>query len=113
MKKLAFDTRTILIALAVLNVIGIGLSEVQRRALVEDTLRAQARYEERANRPAQQQAEALDRMVKQLTELTARVNHAEILTLAVPDASSKINDMWPRVIEMQRSLQEVKSRPTQ
>jgi hypothetical protein len=108
------DIRTILIALVAVNAIAIGLAEIQRRALVEETLRSQARFEERANRVAQQQAEALDRMVKQLSELTARVNHTETLTLSVPDASSNINDISSRVMEMQRTLQEWKqSRPPQ
>jgi hypothetical protein len=114
MKIARFDTRTILIALVVLNAIGIGFSEVQRRALVQETLRAQARFEERADRVEGQRAEALDRLVKEVAELTARVNHAEILTLTVPDASNKITDMRLRVIEMQKSLQEAKEyRPTQ
>jgi hypothetical protein len=108
------DTRTILIALVAVNAIAIGLSEIQRRTLVAETLRAQAHFEERANRVAQQQAEALDRMVKQLSELNARVNHTEILTFSVPQASSNINDISARVMEMQKTLQEWKqSRPPQ
>jgi hypothetical protein len=104
-------TRTILIALVAVNAIAIGLSEVQRRALVETTLRAQASFEERASRVGQQQAEALDRMTKQLSVLTDRVNHTEILTLTVPSASENIKEISERVREMQRTLQGLKQPP--
>jgi hypothetical protein len=101
-------TRTILIALVVVNAIAIGASEVQRRALVETTIRAQANFEERAGRVGQQQVETLDRLVKQLAVLTDRVNHTEILTLTVPAASDKINEIAERVREMQKTQQDLK-----
>ena len=107
-------TRTILIALVIVNAIAIGLAEVQRRALVDTTIRAQANFEERAGRVGQQQVEILDRLVKQLSVLTDRVNHTEILTLTVPAASDKINEIVERVREMQKTQQDLKQpRPTQ
>lgn len=108
------STRTILMALVVINAIAIGFAEVQRRALVEATLRAQANFEERAGRVGQQQAEALDRMTKQLSVLTDRVNHTEILTLTVPAASENIKEISETVRDMQRALQDLKqTRPPQ
>jgi hypothetical protein len=108
------NTQTILIALVVVNAIAIGLAEVQRRTLVETTLRIQAIFEERAGRLGQQQTEALDRMVKQLSVLTDRVNHTEVLTLTVPADSNKINVISERVSDMQSALQDLKqTRPSQ
>jgi hypothetical protein len=98
------DTKTILIALVIINVIAIGLSEIQRRTLIESAIRAQAAFQAPANRAAGQQAAELERMVKQLSELTARVNHTEILTLSAPDAYIKIQDISARVMEIQKRL---------
>jgi hypothetical protein len=104
-------TRTILIALVVVNAAAVGFAEIQRRTLVGETLRAQAVFEERAGRVGRQQAEALDRMVKQLEVLTNRVNHTEILTLTVPSASENTKEISERVREMQRTLQGLKQPP--
>jgi hypothetical protein len=98
------DTKTVLIALVILNVIAIGLSEIQRRTLVENAIRAQAGFQTQANRTAEQQAVEAKRMVEQLSVLTDRVNHTEILTLSVPDSNNKIQDIWARVIEIQKRL---------
>jgi Tfp pilus assembly protein PilV len=98
------DSKTVLIALVIINVIAIGLSEIQRRSLVMYAIDAQASFQSRASRAAEQQAVELDRMVKQLSVLTDRVNHTEILTLSTPDANNKIQDIRERVIEIQKKL---------
>ena len=98
------NTKTILIALVIINVIAIGLSEIQRRTLIESAIRAQDAFQAPANRAVDQQAAELERMVKQISELTARVNHTEILTLSTPDAYIKIQDISARVIEIQKRL---------
>ena len=98
------DTKTILMALVIINLIAIGLSEIQRRTLIESAIRAQDAFQAPANRGAEQQAAELERMVKQISELTARVNHTEILTLSTPDAYIKIQDISARVMEIQKRL---------
>ena len=98
------DTKAVLIALVIVNVIAIGLSEIQRRVLVEGAVGAQAVFQTQSNRLAEQQTVELERLVKQLSVLTDRVNHTEILTLTVPDANNKIQDISARVIEIQKRL---------
>jgi hypothetical protein len=102
------ETRTILIALVIVNAVAIGLAEIQRRTLVQDALSAQATFEERANRNSEQQALALDRIAKQLPVLTDRVNHTEILTLSVPESHKKVEDILERVRDIQRTLEDWK-----
>jgi hypothetical protein len=96
------NTKTILVALVIINAIAIGLSEIQRRTLVEDSIRAQQVFQAEANRVAEQQAVELKKMGKALLVLTDRVNHTEVLTLTVPDASNKIQDIFERVMDIQR-----------
>ena len=101
------DTKKVLVALVIANVIAIGLSEIQRRTLVEDAIRAQKVFQTQSNRLAEQQAVELERIGKYLLVLTDRVNHTEILTLTVPDTSNKIQDISARVIEIQKKLAEL------
>ncbi|MBR0872947.1 hypothetical protein JQ633_21490 [Bradyrhizobium tropiciagri] len=103
------DTRTILIALVIFNVIAIGMSEVQRRALVENSLSSQTEFARQAAEWSKQQADVLVRTSAQLDELTARVNKIEIQTLASGEADRRTQEIYDRVLDMQKTLAEWKA----
>jgi hypothetical protein len=98
------DTRTILIALVILNVVAIGMSEIQRHALIERALSAQTDFRYEASEWSKQQADLLKRTAAELTEIAARLNKVEIQTLSSADGDKKIQDIYVRVLDMQKSL---------
>jgi predicted lipoprotein with Yx(FWY)xxD motif len=81
------DTKKVLVALVIVNTIAIGLSEIQRRALVEGTIRAQNAFQTRANRLAEQQAAELERMGKHLTD-------------RVTDTNNKVEEIYARMTKV-------------
>jgi small-conductance mechanosensitive channel len=91
----------VLFGLLVFNVIGIVLSEIQRRALVDESLRAQAKFQDSANQLAQRQNAWIE-------ELAARTNKVEILTQTVPDSSAKINDIYMRLTDVQKAVEDLR-----
>ena len=150
------DTRTILIALVIINVVAIGLSEIQRRALVEHSFASQAEFHADAGEWSRQQAEALKKTSEQLgkivdrangivgpsddaakisaqladmsarinrieidlasgdaarstaallAEIRARVNKVELQTLQSAAANKQIQEIYDRVLAMQKTLQ--------
>jgi BMFP domain-containing protein YqiC len=123
------DTRMILIALVIFNVIAIGMSEVQRRALVENSLSSQTEFARQAadwskqqadlltktpahlhelaariNNVEVQQADLLARTTARLEELTARINKIEIQTAESRDADRKTQEIYDRVLDMQKTI---------
>ncbi|MBR0936164.1 hypothetical protein [Bradyrhizobium jicamae] len=125
------DNRTILIALVILNVAAIGLSEIQRRALVEHSLSSQREFRSEAGEWSKQQADALKKVsaelaavearvnaiqielesgettkntAAQLAGIMARVNRVEIQTAESAAANKQITDIYNRVQEIQTTL---------
>ncbi|MCA6122975.1 hypothetical protein J6500_13865 [Bradyrhizobium sp. WSM 1704] len=123
------DTRTILIALVIFNIIAVGMSEVQRRALSENSLSSQAEFARQAaewskqqtdllaTTPAHlrelaarmnnieiQQADLLAKTTARLEELNTRINKIESQTLAPKDTDKKTQEIYDRVLEMQKTL---------
>ena len=98
------DTRTILIALVIFNIIAIGMSEIQRRALVENSLSSQTEFARQAAEWSKQQADVLARTSAQLEEITARVNRIEIQTLGSGDADRRTQEVYDRVLDLQKTL---------
>lgn len=102
------DTRTILIALVIFNIVAVGMSEIQRRALVENSLASQAEFVRQAAEWSKQQAEILTKTSAQLEELTARVNKIESQTLSSGDADKRTQEIYDRVLDMRKTLVEWK-----
>jgi uncharacterized protein YoxC len=125
-----FDTRTILIALVILNVVAIGMSEVQRRALIEQSQSAETEFRKeasdwtkQANAWSKQQFEVLSRTSALFADVDARVNRIEIATSASPNFGKQLAEITASInkIESQtapsgdasKSLQDIDARLVQ
>ncbi|WP_426442136.1 hypothetical protein [Bradyrhizobium genosp. P] len=102
------DTRIILIALVILNAVAIGMSEIQRRALIERSQASQIDFRTEAGQWSEQQEDLLKRTSAQLAEITARLNRVEIQTLSSADANKRIREIYDGVQDMQTTLQALK-----
>lgn|GEM_PF-5688767 len=98
------DTRTILIALVIINVMAIGLSEIQRRALVEHTFASQAEFHADAGEWSRQQAEMLKRTSEQLAKIVDRANGVVGPSDDAARISAQLADMAARINRIEIDL---------
>lgn len=80
------STRAIVISAVILNLISIGLSEVQRRELGQQSTEAILELRKIEKQRLDQQSVELDRTYKLIAEINSRVNNVEVQMLALQKA---------------------------
>ncbi|MEK9281180.1 hypothetical protein MTR72_16420 [Bradyrhizobium sp. ISRA442] len=100
----SISNRTILIALLIFNVIGIGLSEVQRMRLGQQSTDAVVQLQAIERQRLAEQAADLDRTYRLIAGINERVNNVEIALQSGPLAS-QIKDIHERLMAIQIKIE--------
>ncbi|MGY4311257.1 hypothetical protein [Bradyrhizobium sp. JR3.5] len=88
---MAISTRAIVIAAVVLNMISIGLSEVQRRQLGQTGIEATLELRRIEQQRLAQQTLELDRTYKLIAEINNRISAVEVQMLALQAKTQVLN----------------------
>ena len=120
-----WNTRTLLLVLIAFNAIGIGLSEVQRRELVDKPIRVQREFQDSINRLIEEQkaivtrqTDLMDRMSNQLEDVRIRTNHVEIqleqlIAGRMSDLTARTNHVEIQLERIATSINDLATRTNQ
>ncbi|MGY3343459.1 MULTISPECIES: hypothetical protein [unclassified Bradyrhizobium] len=100
----SISTRTILIALLIFNGVGIGLSEIQRMQLGNQSRDAVLELQASERKRIAEAAADWERTNKLLAEIKQRVNNVEIALQSGP-LTGEVRDMYERLKAVQTKVE--------
>jgi uncharacterized protein HemX len=102
-------TTIVLVAILVLNVLGIGLSEVQRRQLGQQSFLATLELRDVEKQRLEQQAQELDRLYKLIANIDQRISKVQVALESGPLAL-QVKDIQERMNAVQIKMEQASSR---
>ncbi|WP_439361140.1 hypothetical protein [Bradyrhizobium sp. DASA03007] len=100
----SISNRTILIALLIFNMVGIGLSEIQRRQLGNQSTEAVLELQAIERKRIADAAADWERTYKLLAQINQRVNNVEIALQSGPLAG-EVRDIYERLKAVQTKVE--------